>query len=146
MSKYMFHTNMRCILSELVTYENIIRPTYFRHKITVLCRKCYTWKYGVSCLISEHMLHINRRLFSIRTMLHMKMCDVQTYVTRKYDVWCPNLYYIRKCTMSEPMLHMKICSLVSELMLQTKCVMSKHILHTNMRLYSARTNVTYEKV
>ena len=48
--------------------------------------------------------------------------------------------------MSEPMLHTKILYLVSELMLHTKCVMFEHILHTNMTLFSVRTNGTYENV
>ena len=42
------------------------------------------------------------------------------------------LCYIWKCGMSEPMLWTKIC-LVSELLLQIKCVISEHMLHTNIR-------------
>ena len=48
--------------------------------------------------------------------------------------------------MSEPMLHTKIWCLVSELMLYSKYVMFEYMLHTNIRLFSVRTNVTYENL
>ena len=123
-------------------------------------------------VMSEHMLHTNVRLLLSELMLHTKMYNVRTYFTteyemfsvrtyvtyenmiclnlcykRKYDVWCPNLYYIiRKCVMSEPIMHRKIWYLLSEIMLHLTCVRSEHMLHTNMRLFSVRTNVTYENV
>ena len=73
------------------------------------------------CVTSNHMLHTNVILYSVR------MCYIW-----KYDVFCPNLYYIRKCVMPGLMLNTKIWCLVSELMLHPKCVMSEHMLHTNM--------------
>ena len=85
----MLHINMRCVLSELMLH---IHPNVCCTRKAVLCRKCvmskpvlcHTREYDVASLMSEHMLHMNRRLFSIRTNVRMlqenMMSSVRTYV------------------------------------------------------------------
>lgn len=133
------------------------------------------------CNVRIHVTH-EYDLCSVRTNVKYKMCNVRTYViheyemcsfriyvtyenvislnlyfTWKYDVVCPNLCCIRKCVMSEYILHTNIyemCSIrtyviywnfMSELMLHTKVwyfspkwcyirqyYMHKPILHTKI--------------
>ena len=74
MSKYILYTKVRCVLFELMLLHT--KMLYVRTCVTrKIClvskvcnvRTCYTRKYDVACLMSEHILHTNRRLFSIRT-------------------------------------------------------------------------------
>ena len=95
------------------------------------------------CILSK--LTLQTKMGNVRTyIIHEYEMYYVTYrnvictsacYKRKYDVWCPNLYDIRKGVMSEPMLQTKIWCLVSELTVHTKCVMSEHMLHTNMRYF-----------
>ena len=132
-----------------VTYENVICPNL-----------CYTRKYDVWCPLILHTNMCNVRIYvtheyiwnvfypniypilkyNVRTYVthESTMFLVQyniTYdnVTRKHDILCPNLCYIRKCVMSESMLHRKnMTSRVCKLFYIQKCVMSVMI-HMNMR-------------
>ena len=66
-------------------------------------------------------------------MLHTKMFNVRTRYTRIQAVFCPNLCYIQKCTMSEHMLHTKLWCLVSELMIHSKmCDIGTYVTHENI--------------
>ena len=79
----MLHTNMILFLSELILHTKMYNVrTYF------------TYEYG---------------MFSVQTYVaYETITSFNLCYTRKYDAWYPNLYYIRKCVMSEPMLIMKI--------------------------------------
>ena len=79
-------------------------------------------------------------------MLHTTMLYVRTICyTRKYDVLCPNLFYIRKCVRSEHMLHTNMRCVLSELMLHTKmCNIRTYVPHV-YEIWSVPT-VTYENV
>ena len=82
--------------------------------------------------------------FLSELMLHAKMCNVRTYVINEYarcsariyvtheNMMYLNLYYIRKCVMSEPMLHTKVWCLVFRTYIQN--LYQLNVLHTNMRL------------
>ena len=83
-------------------------------------------------------------------ILHTNMCSVQTYVTyengicsnlcfeQKYDVLCLILCYIRKCVMSEYMLHTNMKYVLSELMVHTKHFMSELMLHSKIWFISPK--------
>ena len=112
------HYIRKCVISEASRKYDASRPNLC-FILNVLCLNiCYTriWDYFLSKL-----------------MLHTKMCNVRTYVTHEWGVFFPNLRYIRKYNMSEPMLHTKIWCLVSELILYMKmCNVRTHFTHENM--------------
>ena len=145
MSEHMFHTNMKCVLSELmVCIRNILCPNlrYTRkydflvqNDVTydnVICLYlCYPRKYDVFC---SNIRYVQKRVMS-EHMLHTNMRGILSEL----------IFYINKCNMSVPMLHSKIF-LVSELMFHTKiCNVRTHVTHEKM-MYHIRTNVTYENV
>ena len=106
----MLHTNMRCVLSELMLhtkmgnvkinvtheYEMCSTRTYVTYENIIICPNvCYT-------RMGDYFL--------FNLMLHMQICNDRTYmyVTHEYDMFsvrtyvtyeniiCPNLCYTRK--------------------------------------------------
>ena len=149
---------MRCILSEFMLHTQM--------KIWCLMSKCIS--HTKMCNVRSHVTHKNI-MSRVRTYVTSKTCNIRTYATHEI-IFCPNLFYIRRCVMSEHMLHANIRCFLSELMLHTKMcnvrthfthenimsclpiyvtyknVMSEHMLHTNMRLFPVRTNGAYENL
>ena len=118
---HMIHTNMRCILSELISQTK-------------------------RCNVRVHDTHENM-MSHARTEVTYKMCNVRTYVTHEYEIiFCPNWCYIRNCGMSEYMLHTNMRCFLSEHMLDTKLYyVQNYVIHENM-VSGVRTYVTYENV
>ena len=100
---------------------------------------CYTRKYDVyskkwchirKCSMIDLMLYTNVQTY---VKHEYEMCSIRTNVThenvicrnicytRKDVVLCPNLCYIRKCVMSEHMLHTNMRFILSELSCQYQC-------------------------
>ena len=95
--------------------------------------------------MSEHMLHTNLRCALSEPMLHMTMWwNVRAYITYEYAFY-PNLCYVHKFNMSEPMFLIKLWCLVPDLMLQTKmCNVWTYVTH-EYEMCSVRTYGTYDK-
>ena len=118
----MFYPNF-CYIRKIFTSEIMLHmkiwflvQNVFAHDNVICLKLCHPRKYDVllseltlHTMMSEHMLHTNVTCILSELTLHREIKYVRTYVTHaKCDGLCPNFWYIRKCVISEPMLHTKI--------------------------------------
>ena len=144
-SKLMLHTKIGSFQSKMMTHTTMSEHTVgYPRKYVFGANICYIRK----CVMSEHRLHTNTRCILSKLMLHTDIYYVRTYVHTKIcshenimscvrnndiyeNVYCLNirsartwdLFYMNKCY------------------LRRKCVISKRMLHTNMRY--VRTYITH---
>ena len=79
-------------------------------------------------------------------MLHTKSVMSEHIYTQIWDVFCPNLCYIRKCDMSEPMLRTKLWCLVSDVLLHTKMFNVWTDVTHEHEMFSVPTYSAYKKI
>ena len=84
---YFTHEYEMWFVRTYVTYENVICPKVcYAFKYVLFPKLCYIWK----CVMSEPMLDTEIWCRVSELMLQIKTCNVRTYVTRIWDVFCPN--------------------------------------------------------
>ena len=125
----MLHANMRCVLSELMLHTNM---WYVRTNVTnkrMIIVSDITLPTEMKCVLSERMVYTKN--FTSAFMLH-----------RKYEVFSPKWCHIRQWYISEPMFHINMRCILSELILRTKMwYVRKYVTHENMMSYVIYKNV-----
>ena len=106
-----------------------ITPYFFQH----FSRPIMSFSAILPRILNFHIRKDICLVWEQQNFIQTKICNVQTYFTHEYEMYSVKSMLNTKCNMSEHMLHTKIWCIVSELMLHTTmCIVRTYVTHEHL--------------